>query len=198
MIGYLRGNVTYVFADFCFLEANGVGWRVFVPNSTLANLKIGEEATLFTHMSVREDAMLLYGFNTRDDYEMFQLLISVSGIGPKVAMGILSSITSQSLCRAIRNKELKTLVALPGVGKKSAERMIVELKDKLRIDGESVNAVEEFSAVPVGDDALSEATAALVALGYTSAELSPILKRIDTSESVETIIKLALKELSRR
>ena len=121
MIGYLRGKVTHLLTDYCLLDVQGVGYRVFVAGSTRNHLRLGEEAMLFTHLSVREDAMLLYGFYSQQEYDLFQLLISVSGVGPKVALGILSAITVESLCRAIQQKQASVLTKLPGIGKKSAE-----------------------------------------------------------------------------
>ena len=198
MIGYLRGKITYVFSDFCFLEANGTGWRVFVPEMTLRNLHVGDEAMLFTYLNVREDAMLLYGFATREDYETFMLLISVSGIGPKGAMGILSSITVDRLCQAIQGKQVNVLTKLPGIVKKSAERLILELKDKLKPSGDiSLDDTAE-PVQEIADDKMSEAAAALSSLGYTAAEISPILKKAANLKSTEEIIKFALKEFARR
>lgn len=197
MIGYLRGKVTYIFADFCFLESNGIGWRVFVPEMTLRNLHVGDETMLFTHLNVREDAMLLYGFATRDDYETFQLLISVSGIGPKVAMGILSSITTERLCQAIQGKQLNVLTKLPGIGKKSAERLILELKDKMTVSNDFIDDVT--NDIPeVANDMISEAAAALTSLGYTAAETAPVLKKAANLKSTEEVIKFALKEFAGR
>lgn len=198
MIGYLRGKVTYIFPDSCFLEVNGIGWRVFVPDMTLRSLHIGDETMLFTHMNVREDAILLYGFASREDYDTFQLLITVSGIGPKVAMGILSSITTPKLCQAIQGKQLAVLTKLPGIGKKSAERLILELKDKLTLSVSEIDDDIAKTAVDVSDDLISEATAALASLGYTATEIAPVMKKASDCKSVEEIIKFALKEFARR
>ena len=196
MIGYLRGKVTYIFSDACFLEVNGIGWRVFVPEMTLRSLHVGDEVMLFTHLNVREDAMLLYGFAAREDYEIFQLLITVSGIGPKVAMGILSSITVPKLCQAIQGKQLTVLTKLPGIGKKSAERLILELKDKLTLSSSEIT--EDDIEMEIPDDLQSEASAALASLGYTTSEIGPVLRKAGTLKSVEEIIKFALKEFAGR
>ena len=160
MIGFLRGKVVQLLADYCLLDVGGVGYRVFIPTSTRSRLKTGEEAMLYTHLSVREDAMTLYGFESQEEYQGFQMLISVSGIGPKVALGILSSITVGKLFQAIHGKQLAVLTKLPGVGKKSAERMILELKDKAaELDGGEASDTLE-PAVPGTDEKLSDATAA--------------------------------------
>ena len=199
MIGYLRGKVTYLLTDYCLLDVQGVGYRVFVAGSTRNQLRLGEEATLFTYLNVREDAMLLYGFYSQQEYDLFQLLISVSGVGPKVALGILSAITVEGLCRAIQPKQAAVLTKLPGIGKKSAERLILELKDKVSFAGASEDALDLSDLQePLGDDMLSEASAALISLGYTQAEIAPVVKKAGKLSSVEEMIKFALKEFAGR
>ena len=196
MIGYLRGKAAYLYADFCLLDVNGVGWRVFVPTSTRNALKQGGDAELFIHTAVREDAIHLYGFATKNEYDTFVLLLGVSGIGAKVALNMLSAMPAAELTRAIAQKNAPLLTKLPGIGKKSAERIILELKDKISLN-ESDD--EEFSPdVSVTDDLVSETTAALIALGYSRAEISPALKKIGAVKTVQEAIKLALKELSRK
>ena len=196
MIGYLRGKVTYLLADHAFLEVQGVGYRLFISDATRRELRLNEEARLFTYLSVREDALQLYGFATQREYDTFQLLISVSGIGPKVALGILSHITLDGLCRAIQNKQTTILTKLPGIGKKSAERLVLELKDKVSYTGDEEELVL-VSEDEVADDKIAEAQAALVSLGYTQAEITPALKKAAKGKDTAEIIKLALKFLSR-
>ena len=196
MIGYLRGKVTYLLADHAFLEVQGVGYRLFISDTTRRELRLNEEARLFTYLSVREDALQLYGFATQREYDTFQLLISVSGIGPKVALGILSHITLDGLCRAIQNKQTTILTKLPGIGKKSAERLVLELKDKVSYTGDEEELVL-VSEDEVADDKIAEAQAALVSLGYTQAEITPALKKAAKGKDTAEIIKLALKFLSR-
>jgi len=200
MIGFLRGEVAYLYADCILLDVQGVGYRVFIADSTRRKLHLHEQALLFTYMSVREDDISLYGFATEDEYALFQQLISVSGIGPKVALGMLSAITVESLCRAIQNKQAAVLTKLPGIGKKSAERLILELKDKLAFAHTTPAAEEEdFLAgeVAAGADMLSETRAALLSLGYAEQEINPVLRKVAKCESTEAALKLALKELSR-
>ena len=146
---------------------------------------------------MREDAIVLYGFATEEEYGLFLQLIGVSGIGPKVALGILSAITVESLCRAIQNKQASVLTKLPGIGKKSAERLILELKDKVafRDSGEEELLTIENEA-EVGDDAVAEAMAALQSLGYTQAEIAPVIRKTAKHKTTEAIIKASLKELS--
>lgn len=204
MIGFLKGKVEYIFIDYCLLDVGGVGYRVFVSNNTRARLRQGQETMLFTHLSVREDAMQLYGFSTQEEYDLFQLLIAISGIGPKVAMGIIGSITPEGLSQAIQNKNVKALTALPGIGKKSAERMILELKDKLTFNGNDDDIQHVgglFGESKVGEDILSEATAALISLGYSQAEVNTAFQnmgKINHESDVQNVIKLALRQLSRR
>ena len=196
MIGYLQGKVTYLLADHVFLEVQGVGYRLFISDTTRRELRLNEEARLFTYLSVREDALQLYGFATQREYDTFQLLISVSGIGPKVALGILSHITLDALCRAIQNKQTTILTKLPGIGKKSAERLVLELKDKVSYTGDEEELVL-VSEDEVADDKIAEAQAALVSLGYTQAEITPALKKAAKGKDTAEIIKLALKLLSK-
>ena len=199
MIGFLRGKVAVLKADYCLLDVNGVGYRVFIPNNTRSKLRLKEEAMLHTYMNVYQDGISLYGFYTEDEYDIFQLLIGVSGVGPKVALGILSSITVEGLCKAIQNKQATVLTKLPGIGKKSAERLILELKDKVSFAGASEDALDLSDLQePLGDDMLSEASAALISLGYTQAEIAPVVKKAGKLSSVEEMIKFALKEFAGR
>lgn len=195
MIGYLHGRVIALYTDHCLLDVHGVGYRVFVATRT--KLRQREEASLFIYTSVREDAIVLYGFATEEEYDLFLQLIGVSGIGPKVALGILSAITVEGLCRAIQNKQASVLTKLPGIGKKSAERLILELKDKVAFRG---SAEEELLTIEngeeVGDDAASEAMAALQSLGYTPSEIAPVIRKTAKYKTTEAIIKASLKELS--
>lgn len=197
MIGYLHGRVIALYTDHCLLDVHGVGYRVFVANSTRTKLRQREEASLFIYTSVREDAIVLYGFATEEEYDLFLQLIGVSGIGPKVALGILSAITVEGLCRAIQNKQASVLTKLPGIGKKSAERLILELKDKVAFRGseeEELLTIEDGEEV--GDDAASEAMAALQSLGYTPSEIAPVIRKTAKYKTTEAIIKASLKELS--
>lgn len=196
MIGYLRGKVMFLYTDYVLLDVHGVGYRVFIANSTRQKLRLHEEASLFVYTSVREDAIILYGFATQEEYDLFLQLLSVSGIGPKVALGILSSITVEGLCRAIQNKQASVLTKLPGIGKKSAERLILELKDKVAFDGGEQELLTIENEADVGDDMVAEAMAALQSLGYTQAEIAPIIRKTAKYKTTEAIIKASLKLLS--
>lgn len=207
MIGYVKGVVTHLFTDYCFVDVQGIGYRVFIPNSTRQKLVIGQSATLFTYLNVREDALTLHGFYTQEEYTLFLSLISVSGIGPKVAAGILSAITPQNFRSAISANNAAILTKLPGIGKKTAERIILELKDKLGIDAESGASVSGQMAADsnMPGDILQEAIQALMALGYNHAEITPVIKKIyqregntQTDLSLEQLIRLTLKEFGRK
>ena len=198
MIGFLRGKVAMIRPDYCLLDVHGVGYRVFISHETAKNLQLGREIQLYTHMSVREDAIQLYGFYTDDEYALFQRLIGVSGIGPKVAMSILSSITAKDLCVAIQAKQVSRLTKLPGIGKKSAERLILELKDKVRVTDDVENDELELTSETGPDGSIfAEAEEALNSLGYTSAEVAPVLQKARKCQTTEEVIRFALKQLSR-
>ena len=197
MIGYLHGRVIALYTDHCLLDVHGVGYRVFVANSTRTKLRQREEASLFIYTSVREDAIVLYGFATEEEYDLFLQLIGVSGIGPKVSLGILSAITVEGLCRAIQNKQASVLTKLPGIGKKSAERLILELKDKLGASQLELNTAQmAASGTPVRGSKTAEATAALASLGYSQQEIAAALKGVDVNAMrVEEIVRQALRAM---
>ncbi|MDF2929277.1 Holliday junction branch migration protein RuvA [Anaerospora sp.] len=195
MIGYIKGQVSHLFSDFCFVDVQGVGYRVFVPNSTRQKLSTGMTVVLFTHLNVREDAMLLYGFITQEEYELFLHLISVTGIGPRVALGILSAANPEGFRLAVSQKNISMLTKIPGIGKKTAERLILELQDKLGAGGQAEPAAGQAVISPMADDVQAQALQALVALGYNQGEIAPIMRKAGSDvKSVEDLIKLALRE----
>ena len=196
MIGFLRGKVAELSLDCCFLDVQGVGYRIFLSSATRDRLHLGDETLLYTHLSVREDALLLYGFFEQAEYDIFQMLISVSGIGPKVALGILSAIGVEDLCRALRGQQLAALTKLPGIGKKTAERMILELKDKVRTEGSATEEMTEDFTLPVGETRLAEAMSALLSLGYSATEVEPVLRRSSHCTTAEETIRFALHEFA--
>jgi len=196
MIGFVRGTVSHILIDHCLIDVQGIGYRVFIAAATRQKLIVGKVSSLFTHMNVREDAILLYGFYTHDEYDLFLTLISINGIGPKVAMGILSAIDPNQFRIAISTKNLATLTKLPGIGKKTAERMILELKDKIGIITDEELTEDQVTVVP--GDVVDETIQALLALGYNQHEIMPIVKKIGkNAQSVEALIKLALREFGR-
>lgn len=200
MIGYLRGTITHLQIESCFIDVHGVGYRVFIPNSTRQELAVDKPVTLFTHLNVREDALLLYGFYSQEEYDLFQQLITITGIGPKVALGVLSAVSPAEFCAAVSQKNAAMLTRIPGIGKKTAERLILELKDKIGLPEDIVSApAKQAGAFAVAHDPAQEALAALVALGYSQGEIAPVLNRIKAEgQSAEEMIKLTLKEFARR
>ena len=200
MIGYVRGIVTHLFKESCYVDVHGVGYRVYVPITTRQQLIEGQEATLFTYLNVREDAMQLYGFWTEDEYELFILLISVSGIGPKVGLGILSGMTPEAFKLAVINGQVQQLTKLPGIGKKSAERLVLELKDKLakmtQISVETPAAIQPIGVSHSGPS--GEAIEALVSLGYAQRDVETLVESLnDGSKDVSALIKACLVELGK-
>ncbi len=200
MIGYIAGKITLVSSDYCFVEAYGIGYRVFMSSSGISRLERGQETKLFTYTNVREDAILLFGFLNYEEYELFIKLISVSGVGPKVALGLLSATTPDVFRLAVINQDLKMLTKLPGVGKKTAERLLLELRDKLGFPGDAPAPVSMGVAVlPAGGGARDEAVQALLALGYDSSEIMPALKKLpDGDMAAAEIIKHVLKGFAGR
>lgn len=194
MIGYLNGQIKFLSEDSCILDVHGVGYRVFIDVLTAQDLKIGETAEFFIHTAVREDAINLFGFKSRENFELFELLLTVSGIGAKSALAILSKISAADFVAAVARQDLKTLTKLPGVGKKSAERILLELKDKIQ---PLKFPVENSRPIVIQSTAQDEATEALEALGYTSSEIAAIFQKAPPNASTEQLIKFALKELNR-
>ena len=199
MFYYLSGTVAHVEPYLAVIDCGGVGYACRTTTFTLSQIKKGDKAKLFTYLSVREDAMDLYGFASSEELKLFQQLISVSGVGPKAALSILSAGTPANLALAIITGDEKSLTAAAGVGKKLAQRIILELKDKLA-KGQTVSAAGESVAGPavtiIPQNKLSEASAALAVLGYSQAEINVALKGIDIdNQSLEQIIRLALKNM---
>lgn len=199
MYYYVSGEVAHVEPYLAVIDCGGVGYACRTTTFTLSQIKKGDKAKLFTYLSVREDAMDLYGFASSEELKLFQQLISVSGVGPKAALSILSAGTPANLALAIITGDEKSLTAAAGVGKKLAQRIILELKDKLA-KGQTVSAAGESVAGPavtiIPQNKLSEASAALAVLGYSQAEMNVALKGIDIdNQSLEQIIRLALKNM---
>lgn len=199
MIALLTGLIAHKSPDHIILDVHGVGYRVHIPFSTYYELpEEGGTATLHIHTSVREDAILLYGFRTRLEKSFFQLLINVSGVGPKLARDILSNIQPGPLAQALAQGDLAKLSTIPGIGKKTAERLVLELKDKVgKLDLSALPAVDmrEIPASDVTEDVLS----ALLNLGYKEPQVRKALAGLDAGgeASVEGLLKQALKTLMR-
>ncbi|HET7306479.1 MAG TPA: Holliday junction branch migration protein RuvA [Gammaproteobacteria bacterium] len=191
MIGRLKGTLAEKHPPRLLLDVNGVGYEVEAPMSTFYSLpKPGEPLTLLTHLAVREDAHVLYGFATAAERDLFRSLIRVSGIGPKLALTILSGISVEAFQRCVEARDSAALTRLPGVGKKTAERLVMEMRDKL--------AVEATPGLPAGAIATArptdEAQGALIALGYKPAEAAKMVREVEGDDlAAEDIIRLALK-----
>lgn len=200
MISYIRGELALIEKDKVIVDVNGVGFGIFMPERAMGMLpQTGNDVKIYTYMNVREDAMQLFGFLTRDDMEVFRLLIGVSGIGPKGGLSILSQMSADDLRFAVMSGDAKAISAAPGIGKKTAEKLIIELKDKLDIE-EILNHSVEDSVQPAGDystnEVQSEAIQALVALGYGSTESMKAVKKVQLENAtVEEVLKAALKNL---
>ena len=196
MIGRLRGRIQLVAEDQLLIDVHDVGYLVTVPASTRAQLVDGSETGLMIYTQVREDAILLYGFATAREKEVFELLISVSGVGPKLALSVLSTLTPDAFCQAILQSNLQSLTQVPGIGKRTGERLVLELKDKIAKRFPLLGASRE----PVhGNHAIREASEALLALGYSAAEADDALSQLTLqgTESAEMIIRKALSLLVR-
>jgi len=191
MIGSLRGRLTLKQAPAVIIECNGVGYDVETPMSTFLELPpIGEELFLFTHLVVREDAQTLFGFATDEERVLFRLLLKISGVGAKIALAVLSAMSVDGFRRCIEYEDTTALSKIPGIGKKTAERLIVEMRDK--IDATTSDGV---TRVTVEQGAKSEAVDALIALGYKPAEVNKLIAKLDIEDmSAEDIIRLALKQ----
>ena len=197
MIGFLRGSVAHIAVDHCLLDVHDIGYRIFISRQTGAHIALGEEVLLYTHTHVREDAILLYGFFSQEEYDLFQHLIGISGIGPKVAQSILSEVTPHDFYRLIERQDVKGITKLPGIGKKTAERIVLELKDKFSaytdIDTNNADAVVRSTS----DSMIAEAIEALTNLGFQQNEIQNVFQRKTDYQSTEELIRYALSELQR-
>lgn len=204
MISYIKGELADVTEQSIVLECAGIGYEIAVPVSTLTELPtVGNEVKIHTYLYVREDAVNLYGFLTKEDLYVFKLLIGVNGIGPKGALGILSAITPDELRFAILADDVKTIAKAPGIGSKTAQKLIIELRDKLKLSdvfeqslaakAKGIEAVET-----AGQDIRSEAVQALASLGYSLSEATKAVGKVEITAdtTVEQLLKDALKKIS--
>lgn len=201
MIAYLKGTVTEVDKDSIILECRNIGYRIFMPGSVLERMgRTGEERIIHTYLNIREDAMQLYGFLTKNDLSVFRLLLGVSGIGPKAAMGILSYFSWEDLSFAVLSDDAAAIAKAPGIGKKTAQKVILELKDKLRLEDAFEQKFSEggASGQPTGEpEAAQEAVEALVALGYGRTEALKAVRQVSAGGDmdVEDLLRAALKQM---
>ncbi|RXS43989.1 Holliday junction branch migration protein RuvA [Idiomarina sp. 29L] len=205
MIGQIRGTLLAKQPPEVLVDVNGVGYEVQLPMTCFYDLPAtGEPVTLVTHFVVREDAQLLYGFNSNSERSLFRLLIKTQGVGPKLALGILSGMSADEFVFAVKQNDVSRLVKLPGVGKKTAERLVIEMRDRLK---DWASATPATDAMPVDNkgvdarihpaDTRADAVSALVALGYKENQAEKAIQKVYSAEhSSEVLIRLALKELS--
>lgn len=195
MIGFLKGNIDKVFYDKVIIDVNNVGYEVYMPESELNTLDNKQGIKVYTHLNVREDDIRLFGFLSYETLEFFIKLISVSGVGPKVALGIISNISTNDMCIAIATDNVSELKKVPGIGPKMAQKIIFELKDKIlkeqMMDTKNIT-VSNKNAINTN---VNEAITALQVLGYTQKEIKEIIENLNVeNDSVEDIIKKVLKE----
>lgn len=201
MIGRLRGIILEKQPPLVLLEAHGVGYEVHMPMTCFYELPdLNHEAVIFTQFVVREDAQLLFGFNSKQERALFRELIKVNGVGPKLALAILSGMSAQQFVTAVEKEEIAALVKLPGVGKKTAERLVVEMKDRFKgmhgdlFGGDSAFTLTTPGPEPETNDVESEAVAALVSLGYKPQEASRMISKVGRPDAdCETLIREALR-----
>ena len=197
MYYYVNGTVAEIGPNLAVIDCGGVGYACATTNYTLAQLKRGEQAKLYTYLHVREEIFDLYGFSTQAELRSFKMLLGVSGVGPKAALAILSSGTPDQLALSIVTGDEKSLTGVPGIGKKIAQRIILELKDKLAKEQTGFDArMGTLSPIPAGGKT-QEAASALAVLGYSSQEISAALKGVDAALPVEEMIRIALKKMAR-
>ncbi len=200
MIGSLRGKITEKHPPVLLIDVNGVGYEVLASMNTFYQLPdVGQEITLCTHLVVREDALMLYGFHEARERMLFRTLIKINGVGPKMALAILSSIDPDAFVICVNKNDVASLVRIPGVGKKTAERLIIEMRDRLSDwQMRDISLSNEDSGVGINSmsDATQDAISALIALGYKAQEASRIISKLASQElSSEEMIRMALKRV---
>ena len=201
MYSYIKGSLEEKMSNYIVVENNGIGYKIFMSKSAIGRAgELGENIKVFTHYHVREDDISLYGFLTNEELKMFELLLSVSGVGAKSAISMLSNISPSEFAVSIVNNDITKLTKVPGIGKKSAQRIVLELKDKLKTEQELVNneiTQEENDIIDIGSD-IEEAISALQILGYNRKDIQKAISQFDyKSMSVEDIIRTGLKYLSK-
>ncbi|HIY34089.1 MAG TPA: Holliday junction branch migration protein RuvA [Candidatus Eubacterium faecigallinarum] len=198
MLYNINGVLTVTDVNYIVVECGGVGFKCFTTLNTVKNIgRVGDKVNVFTYLSVREDALDLYGFSTVEELESFKLLITVSGIGPKAAVSILSELSPDRLAVCIASGDAKAIMRAQGVGKKTAERVVLELKDKMGSISVSGNSQAVANAASASENSVSaEAVEALVALGFSQTDASVAVGAMDKSLSVDEMIRLGLKQLA--
>lgn len=193
MYAFFKGKVDSIGKDRIVIDVNNIGYEIYMPESEIYTLSIDDEIKIYTYLHVREDDMRLFGSKSRESLEFFKKLITVSGVGPKVALGIISNVDTESLCVAIATENIAVLKSVPGIGPKVAQKIILELKDKvLKEQTEKIN----IKLKDTNTKNIEEAMTALEVLGYTQKQIKEVVNKLDLSDdSVETIIRKVLKEI---
>lgn len=199
MFSYIKGKIGIKTNQYIAVEVGGMGFKIFMSESAIEKIgNIGDEVKVFTHMQVREDDISLFGFVTNEELRMFELLLSVSGIGAKSAIAMLSAISPSSFALAVITNDISKLVKIPGIGSKTAQRIVLELKDKLKTEETVSKANEKIVEAIAEDNKESEAVSALKVLGYSKPEIDKALEKLDTEGmKIEDIIKKALLYLGK-
>ena len=196
MFYYLEGTITIMDTNLAVVDCGGVGYACHTTNTTLAQLRIGKQARLYTYCNIREDAFDIYGFFSREELNCFEQLLSVSGVGPKAALSILSVVTPEQFLLAVMTQDAKTLTMAQGVGKKMAQRILLDLKDKVADSSLELQGAALSDVPVVHGSKTAEATAALASLGYSQMEIGAALKGVDVEKmSVEDIVRHALRAM---
>ena len=202
MISYIKGKLQYLSDSFVIIDNGGIGYKIFVSPKLMSNIgKIGDNVTVFTYMSVKDDGISLYGFENFEELEIFNKLITVSGIGPKGALGIISNLTPADFVMAVISDDVAAVSKAPGIGKKTAQRIILELKDKFKTEDfieEKIFGESKGLSSVVADNSKIEAIEALTSLGYGRSEAAKAVSAVfEEGKTTEDILKLALKKLAR-
>ena len=204
MIGYIKGRLEEVMDGAIIVDNNGIGYEIFVPASVIGSLPSkGNEVKIYTYMNVREDSLQLFGFMTRDDLEVFKMLITVSGIGPKGALGILGVMSADDVRFAVMSEDAKTISKAPGIGAKTARKLIIELKDKLNFKDVIEGALDRGESAAANNSSssdkqiISDAVEALTALGYSASDAMKAVRMVEMTDdmTVEMLLKLSLKNM---
>lgn len=198
MLAYIKGTLEEIQDDSVIVDNHGMGYRIFTSGMDLGRMPaLGEKVTLHLHMNIREDDISLYGFLNKEALRLFQLLISVSGVGPKVALAVLSALTVNDIQMAVISGDAKALTKANGVGAKGAQRIIIELKDKLSLDSLLEEDVQESTGVPLDTDVVTTTAMALTSLGYSQLEATQAIRRVEHADGMteEELLKAALRKL---
>ena len=196
MIYSVKGTLIHIESGFAVVECGGIGYKVNTTSTTQRQLKLNSTVTLFTYMNVREDAVELFGFYSKGELSTFKMLISISGVGPKVALAILSELSSEQIALSVSAGDYKTLTRASGVGPKLAQRIVLELKDKIKgISTDGADGIVTKGSVIADTGNIPKAVAALAVLGYSSADVTPVLSKLDPGLTVEQLISATLKQM---